>query len=776
MKKKILITSLLSIAVCFSLIIGATLALFTSKSNVNIAVSSGKVSVVASVDTESIQTKQLNTDYVNGVEGMFGGSESLDMSEAGTVSLENILPGDGVRFDIVVTNDSTVNVQYQTVITVEGDIDLFIGLKVTVGDKVFDGMSAYSTWQHLTTEQKEVSKTTVSIELPEDAGNQYQGKTCSIVYRVNAVQGNAEVEEVPGGENIIPVYTENDLRLFANSVNIGNSFSGKTVLLMDDIDLKMESWTPIGNLSNAFNGTFDGNGKTISNVYVDTPLVDAVGLFGHAVGATLKNLVISGAEITGRDKVGALVGDLYTGSAENVTVDNANLNGGHYVGGITGYTYGEIKNSTVKNLTAKAVPYLVGDSYDNGDKVGGLVGWAYSCELIENSVTDVSLTAYRDVGGIAGCVGKDGSDPVVTNNTVNNAKIFVDQGTNAYGDKDMNAGLVVGRQANFTLDLDSNTVSGENTIEQVIAEGFHIDLLSENKEYLIYNIAGFKNFREYVNSGTTFLKRTVLLMDDIDLENEEWTPIGNASNPFSGTFDGNGKTISNLYINKKQNQNIGLFGHTTNGEVKNFTLHNADVTGWLNVGAIAGSPYTSKMTGLQLTGLVKVTGYSYVGGMFGKNAYQNLSDLTIAVSDGSLVKADSEGYRTYVGGVVGFMGEGNITVSNVTSNIDVIGSTCDVGGITGIAHYGNTFINCSSSGKVSLIGCRFEENKMEIGGIAGVWMNSASGKVTLKNCSFTGTLYATMSDGSDYSSELTENTLTGAKYTPSSDAGELIIE
>lgn len=162
--------------------------------------------------------------------------------------------------------------------------------------------------------------------------------------------------------------------------------------------------------------------------------------------------------------------------------------------------------------------------------------------------------------------------------------------------------------------------------------------------------------------------------------------------------------------------------------------------------------------------------------MFGKNAYKNLSDLTIAVSDGSLVKADSEGYRTYVGGVVGFMGEGNITVSNVTSNIDVIGSTCDVGGITGIAHYGNTFINCSSSGKVSLIGCRFEENKMEIGGIAGVWMNSASGKVTLKNCSFTGTLYATMSDGSDYSSELTENTLTGAKYTPSSDAGELIIE
>ena len=57
----------------------------------------------------------------------------------------------------------------------------------------------------------------------------------------------------------------------------------------------------------------------------------------------------------------------------------------------------------------------------------------------------------------------------------------------------------------------------------------------------------------------------------------------------------------------------------------------------------------------------------------------------IRADKGSYVKAQSETYRTYVGGVVGFMGEGNNVLSNVESNIDVIGSTCDVGGITGIA-------------------------------------------------------------------------------------------
>ena len=62
----------------------------------------------------------------------------------------------------------------------------------------------------------------------------------------------------------------------------------------------------------------------------------------------------------------------------------------------------------------------------------------------------------------------------------------------------------------------------------------------------------------------------------------------------------------------------------------------------MNVGVVAGTPYTSKYTNLTLTGSIQVEGYAYVGGMLGKNAYAPLTDLTINASQGSYVKADSE--------------------------------------------------------------------------------------------------------------------------------------
>lgn len=300
--------------------------------------------------------------------------------------------------------------------------------------------------------------------------------------------------------------------------------------------------------------------------------------------------------------------------------------------------------------------------------------------------------------------------------------------------------------------------------------------LSELGIYYVANAADLKAFAEKVNGGTSFAGKTVKLTADIDLANEEWTPIGKSGSTFQGVFDGQGHTISNLYINNKWLCDAGLFGLTTDGEVKNFTLQNANVTGYLDVGAIAGTPYTSKYTNITLCGNVTVNGYAYVGGAFGKNAYANLTNITINADEGSYVKADSEGYRTYVGGVVGFMGEGNITVKNATSNIDVIGSTCDVGGISGIAHYNNSFIDCSSSGNVTLTNARDQGDHLEIGGIAGVWLNQANTTVTFTNCSFTGTLSTTL-NGVDKTAELSAlHRIVGRKYTPGSNDGKLVID
>ena len=273
------------------------------------------------------------------------------------------------------------------------------------------------------------------------------------------------------------------------------------------------------------------------------------------------------------------------------------------------------------------------------------------------------------------------------------------------------------------------------SIDTAWYDGAAVDATS----YTIADADDLAGLAKLVNEGNSFNQKTVTLSADIDLGEKEWTPIGNSANNFQGTFDGGGKTISNLLITSG-NDYVGLFGYTTNGEVKNLTIHNAKVTGRVGVGALSGCPYTSKYTNITLSGHVEINGMSYVGGVLGRNAYANLTNITVNVDDTSYVYANSiengTAYRSYVGGVVGFMGEGGHKVTQVTSNIDVKGSTCNVGGITGIIHYGNTFENVTCAGDVY---CEDEENA-EIGGIAGTWNNGGS-PVTMKNCDFTGKTY-----------------------------------
>lgn len=328
---------------------------------------------------------------------------------------------------------------------------------------------------------------------------------------------------------------------------------------------------------------------------------------------------------------------------------------------------------------------------------------------------------------------------------------------------------------NLTVNRGNVEIYGDLAVKVAKGSGYKGTII-----YFISTVEQLRALATEVNGGTTFSGMQIKLSNDIDLKSEEWTPIGRKDKAFQGTFDGCGYTISNLKIergvnNSSSNADMGLFGFTSDGKVMNFTLYNAFVKAGIDVGAIAGTPYTSSYSNITLAGDVKVEGYSYVGGMFGKNVYKGMENLTVRVNEGSYVKAESETYRTYVGGVIGFMGEGNIIISNVESNINVTGSTCDVGGITGIAHYGNTFENCICTGNVTLVNANNAGDQLEIGGIAGVWMNSSAGKVTLRKCNFTGTLKSAL-NGVDKSEEVAGNRLTGRKYYPNSNEGELIIE
>ena len=184
---------------CFCLIGGATFALFTSESTLNVAITSGKVNVVATVDQASIEFGSTLGEMLD--------ETSVEFSEADNIiTLDKIVPGDYVNFDLVITNNSDVSVNYRTVITVDSDDGLWDGLVVTIDGVEYDGGTKYADWALLAPASADIV-VPVSISLPEEAGNEYQEKTCSLSYRVEALQGNAETVNPYTYEN--GVYKEN---------------------------------------------------------------------------------------------------------------------------------------------------------------------------------------------------------------------------------------------------------------------------------------------------------------------------------------------------------------------------------------------------------------------------------------------------------------------------------------------------------------------------------------------------------------------------------------
>ena len=294
-------------------------------------------------------------------------------------------------------------------------------------------------------------------------------------------------ETTDPADNIIHITSAAELAWVSEQVAGGNTFAGKTVQLDADINLNNQAWTPIGadadDAAHAFQGTFDGNNKTISNLNVDltaAPAYRSAGLFGAVRGsAVLKDFTVNGATVknitTGSATdngtavvVGSLSYNETGGTISNVTVKNAVVEGNRYVGGIAGYGAGTITGCTVQGLTLTATPDNLTGSYDNGDKAGGIIGYINgAASITNNTVSDFTIKAYRDFGGIVGC--GDLTTATVTGNSATNGTLTVDQFTNGYGTKTANAGAIVGRILGGSLDA-SNT-SDEVVIGEVVAAG-----------------------------------------------------------------------------------------------------------------------------------------------------------------------------------------------------------------------------------------------------------------------------------------------------------------
>lgn len=233
--------------------------------------------------------------------------------------------------------------------------------------------------------------------------------------------------------------------------------------------------------------------------------------------------------------------------------------------------------------------------------------------------------------------------------------------------------------------------AAENT---TVPEGYVV-LDSGNVE--ISSAEGLRYFASQVNEGNNFNKKTVKLTKDINLNNEPWTPIGKSGKAFTGTFDGGKNTISNLFIergfsNSAANSYVGLFGYTLSPAViKDVTVENARIQGSLYVGVIAGRPYTgNSISNCHVKGDIKVDAYWYAGGIAGEGYINTIEDCSVIGKDGSYIKGNG---GSYMGGIMGFRGEGGMKIDNCeVINIDISGDD-RVGGISGMLHYGNSILN-----------------------------------------------------------------------------------
>ena len=185
MKNKIIISAILTIAMCFSLIAGSTLALFTSESKVNVAVTSGKVSVVAYVVESSLSTSSLGVAQESGRFANGGQASITTENGAQKLQLTGLTPGDVATFVMKVENKSTVDFQYRFTWKVDGELYEYLTATVN-GREIVNDKTAWSVW-----EGDDVQDFQIHVSLPQDASNDAQGKTAEISFTVEAMQKNA---------------------------------------------------------------------------------------------------------------------------------------------------------------------------------------------------------------------------------------------------------------------------------------------------------------------------------------------------------------------------------------------------------------------------------------------------------------------------------------------------------------------------------------------------------------------------------------------------------
>ena len=481
-------------------------------------------------------------------------------------------------------------------------------------------------------------------------------------------------------DNTFYISTAAQLAGLAQLVNNGNNFSTKNITLKADIKLNNDAvptggneWTPIGDSSNTFQGTFDGDGHTITGLYINDTAAGYnayKGLFGNiTASAKVQNLVVTG----------------------DVMAKSANNTAPQYVGGIVGFNNGTVQNCGFQGSVSASKKNSAPSTNNNGGVVGG--GKATNCWYFRKTGTfklgvcgGTPTNCYHNVSGNSkgtyyedkafgdgtvasllnsglteGCkawkavVGGDYPSFLGENEKLVVLEKYLPISAAVMSIKNCTESFIVVSSGTMVTLVSTGTVwysldgknwdsfSGERSIqinatEQTVriyyaaseAETTAGNWCNENSgteedPYQIGNAAELAFFASLVNAGNSFASKYVKLTNEITFDQGiNWTPIGDASHAFAGTFDGNGCSIKNLYINNAA-QYQGLFGNVGSGGM----VKNLIVTGTVTAanqakvgGIVAYGAYNSVVQNCGFYGAV-TAGTSLTGGVAGYGMIKN---------------------------------------------------------------------------------------------------------------------------------------------------------
>ena len=294
MKKKVLLSSIATNALCLCLIAGSTFALFTSKTDVNIAVTAGEVDVFASLTNLKLYSVTPDDDGVIADEnGKFYSyeeqsgkflNEGTAVINGGTLTLDRVTPGDKVSFNVAVDNNSDVAIAHRFIVSCTDGYSLMYGLNVTINGTTYEHLDTYvSDWENLVAEGS-IDDIEIVIELPVSAGNEYQKLSTAINVTDDAVQGNANLDAAPAATYIEKVA---DATALQDVMAAGGSVAGLGAVIeneglgLDGNDVTLASMTL--NQTTSPNGYTIGYGSGETLTLEDNVTVNAAGQFAVAI-------------------------------------------------------------------------------------------------------------------------------------------------------------------------------------------------------------------------------------------------------------------------------------------------------------------------------------------------------------------------------------------------------------------------------------------------------------------------------------------------------------